>query len=95
MAKTKKKNERLGGNMTNLEKEALNTLAERLRSLASLENAGFNADKEKDEAIKKAIKPYMLWFECLSYDIEEVINLSEKSGYVKKEGLEEIIRLNV
>lgn len=39
--------------MTNTEKVALKTLAERIHKLASLENASFNMDKEKDEQVKR------------------------------------------
>lgn len=82
--------------MTNLEKETLQVLANRIKSLASLENANFSMDKEKDEQIKKAIKPYMMWFESIAYDIEKVVKLADdKQDFIKKEQLEEIIRLNL
>lgn len=82
--------------MTNLEKEALKTLAERIHKLASLENASFNMDEEKDKQIKKAISPYMMWFEAVAFDIEKIVELSEqKNDFIKKEELEEIIRLNL
>lgn len=81
--------------MTNLEKETLETLAKRIHSLASLENASFNANKEKDEYIKRIIRPYMMWFESVAFDIEKVVELTEEKGFIKKEQLEEIIRLNL
>lgn len=82
--------------MTNLEKEALKTLAERIHKLASLENASFNINKEKDEQIKKAISPYMMWFESVAFDLEKIIELADdKQDFIKKEQLEEIIRLNL
>ena len=82
--------------MTKLEKEALLTLANRIKSLASLERASFHADEEKDEQIKKAISPYMMWFEGVAYDIEKVVKLADdKQDFIKKEELEEIIRLNL
>lgn len=81
--------------MTNTEKLALTTCAKRIKSLASLERASFNSDKEKDEQIKKAIKPYMMWFESVAMDIERIVELTEKKGVFKKEELEEIIRLNL
>lgn len=82
--------------MTNLEKETLLTCAKRLNKLASLENASFHIDEEKDEYIKKMIKPYMMWFESVAYDLEKVVELSnQKNDFIKKEQLEEIIRLNL
>lgn len=82
--------------MIKLEKEVLQTLSNRLQKLASLENASFNMDKEKDEQIKKAIKPYMMWFESVAFDLEKVVELADdKNDFIKKEQLEEIIRLNL
>ena len=81
--------------MTNLEKEALDTLANRIEHLASLENARFSFDKEEDEKIKKKIKPYMQWFNAVANDIRDVVEISNETGFIKKEKLEEIIRLNV
>ena len=59
--------------MTKLEKEALLTLAKRIHLLASLENASFHADGEKDKQIKKSISPYMMWFESVAFDIEKIV----------------------
>lgn len=82
--------------MTNLEKATLQTLAERIHSLASLENASFNMNEEKDKEIKKAIKPYMMWFESVAFDLEKIVELADdKQDFIKKEQLEEIIRLNL
>lgn len=82
--------------MTNLEKEVLQTLSNRIKQLASLERANFHMNSEKDEEIKRAIKPYMMWFESVAYDIEKVVELADnKQDFIKKEELEEIIRLNL
>jgi hypothetical protein len=82
--------------MTNLEKEVLQVLANRINKLASLENASFNMDEEKDKQVKKTISPYMMWFEAVAFDIEKIIELSgQKNDFIKKEQLEEIIRLNL
>lgn len=81
--------------MTNLEKEALQSCADRIRVLASLERASFNGNEEKDKEIKKAIKLYMTWFEIVANDLEKIIELSEEKGIFKKHELEEIIRLNL
>ena len=80
--------------MTNLEKEALLSCAKQLNKLASLENASFHIDKEKDEYIKRAIKPYMMWFESVAFDIEKIVELTEEKGFIKKEQLDEIIKYN-
>ena len=81
--------------MTNLEKQTLSVLAKRINELANLENASFHINKEEDERIKRAIKPYMMWFESVAMDIEKVIELTEEKGFIKKEQLDEIIRLNL
>lgn len=81
--------------MTNLEKITLNTLAERLEELASLQNASFDFDKEKDEAIKSKIKCYMQWFDGIASDIKKIVELENStSRWDKKYKLEEIIRFN-
>lgn len=81
--------------MTNLEKEALLSCAKRLNKLASLENAGFHMNPEEDERIKRAIKPYMMWFESVATDIEKIVELTEEKGFIKKEQLDEIIKYNL
>lgn len=82
--------------MTKLEKEVLQTLSNRLKQLVSLERASFHMNNEKDEEIKKAVTPYMMWFESVAFDLEKVIELADdKQDFIKKEQLEEIIRLNL
>lgn len=81
--------------MTNLEKVALQSCADRLESLASLENAGFSFDKEEDAKIKEAIAPYMQWFDCIAENLRYIVKLDEeKDRWWKKHELEEIIRYN-
>lgn len=82
--------------MTKLEKEVLQTLSNRLKQLASLERASFHMNNDKDEEVKKAVTPYMMWFESVAYDLEKVIELADdKQDFIKKEQLEEIVRLNL
>ena len=82
--------------MTKLEKEVLQTLSNRIKQLASLERASFHMNGKTDEEIKKAITPYMMWFESVAFDLEKVIELADdKNDFIKKEQLEEIIRLNL
>lgn len=80
--------------MTNTEKAALLSCAKRLEKLASLENACFHPNEEENKRIKKAIEPYMMWFEIQAMNIKEIVELSEKTGIIKKNKLEEIIRHN-
>ena len=81
--------------MTNMEKITLETLANRMESLASLENAGFSFDKEEDAKIKEAIRPYMQWFDCIAENLRYIVKLDgEKDRWWKKHELEEIIRYN-
>lgn len=81
--------------MTNTEKVALLGCAKRINKLASLENASFHMNPEEDERIKRAIKPYMMWFESVAMDIENIVELTEEKGFIKKEQLDEIIRHNL
>lgn len=75
--------------MTKLEKEALQSCADKIKSLASLENASF------DEKQKEKIQPYMLWFNCVATYIEDIIKLSDSDkGIFKKHELEQIIFYN-
>ena len=82
--------------MTNLEKETLQILSSRLKQLASLERASFHMNEKTDEEIKKAITPYMMWFESVALNLDKVIEIADnKNDFIKKEQLEEIIRLNL
>ena len=75
--------------MTNLEKQAIQCCANELKRLASLKNCGY------PEEIKNRIKPYMMWFDMIAYELEEIIELTDKKGFVKKYGLEDIIKHKV
>lgn len=79
--------------MNKQEKAILQNYANRINQLASLERAGFDTDKEKDEYIKKKIKPYMMWFEIVAMNMQELIDLQdEKDSYHKKYKMEELER---
>ena len=81
--------------MTNMEKVAFRSCADRLEVLASLENAGFSFDKDEDAKIKEAIRPYMQWFDCIAENLRYIVKLDdEKDRWWKKHELEEIIRYN-
>jgi hypothetical protein len=53
----------------------------RIHELASLENAKFCFSNEEDEKIKKAIKPYMMWFDCVAEGLEELLTGKQTEFY--------------
>lgn len=75
--------------MTNGEKQALQHAAARIKSLASLENAGFDFDKNRDRYIKEKISPYMQWFELVADNLEQLA--AAENGYEKKMIIERIV----
>ena len=75
--------------MTNGEKQALQYAAARIKSLASLENAGFDFNKDKDQYIKQKISPYMQWFELVADNLEQLA--AAENGWEKKMIIERII----
>lgn len=79
--------------MNKQEKAIIQNYIKRINQLASLERASFDIDKEKDEYIKKKIKPYMMWFEIVAMNMQELIDLQdEKDSYHKKYKMEELER---
>ena len=76
--------------MTNGEKQAVMAAAERIKSLASLENARLDIDTGNDKYIKEKISPYMQWFEIVAEYLEELANA--ENGYEKKMVIEKIQR---
>lgn len=79
--------------MTKGELQALKTISTRIQSLASLENAGFSMDKEKDASIKSAIKPYMQWFDSVACMLDNLVEADEKGDRrAKQEAIEYIYR---
>lgn len=75
--------------MTNGEKQALQYAAARIKSLASLENAGFDFGEDKDRYIKQKISPYMQWFELVADNLEQLA--AAENGWEKKMIIERII----
>ena len=73
--------------MTASEKQAMQRIADRIKELASLENACFDFKKEKDEYIKSKIKPQMGWFDLTALYIEDIINAEYK--YQKQRAIEQ------
>lgn len=79
--------------MNKQEKVIVQNYIKRINQLASLERASFDTDKGKDEYIKKKIKPYMMWFEIVAMNMQELIDLQdEKDSYHKKYKMEELER---
>lgn len=59
--------------MTKAEKQAIFAAAQRIFELASLENCSFDPfHPEHDAQIKKIVRPYMVWFECVAEGLEKV-----------------------
>jgi len=61
--------------LTNSEIHELKMVVDRLRELACMHNANFGfGDDEFDKYIKDTIRPYMSWFKCEAFKIEEILN---------------------
>jgi hypothetical protein len=59
--------------LTNMEIFQIKESAEEIKRLCKLETASFSPDKEKDEEIKNAIKPWLMWFEIEAQKINSII----------------------
>ena len=66
--------------MSKSEYQCLEAVSASIKRLASLKDATFNADPEKDAMIKKTIENYMQWFEGDAFVIDEV--LDGKASYI-------------
>lgn len=64
------KNNRLTVHEVNQLREA----CERIRELASLENARFSSITANDEEIKRSIQPYMGWFTLVAEGVERILD---------------------
>ena len=79
--------------MTNGEIIALETISTRIKELASLENAGFSFSKEEDAKIKDKIRPYMMWFDSVSYALDDLIKaVRDNDKYGKQNAIDYIAR---
>lgn len=63
--------------MTKAEINAMRTIKNRINELASLNNARFGRTNKEDEAIKKAIQPYMTWFTSVMDMMEDFLTAKE------------------
>ena len=79
--------------MTKKEMQIVKNCNERIKFLASLENASFSIDNVQDEKIKRAVRPYMMWFEIVSDCLDSLIELqdSEEESYFKKQDMKRIL----
>lgn len=59
--------------LTNAEIHVLSECVERIRELASMENASFSGNEEEDKKIKESVRPYMLWFTNVASKIELIL----------------------
>ena len=60
--------------LTKVEIHVLEECVERIRELASMENANFSFDEEEDEKIKECVRLYMYWFTTEARKIELILN---------------------
>jgi len=63
--------------LTNGDLAKLRMAAERIRLLASLEQASFSVDEKKDAEIKEEIRPYMMWFTNIACNIDRLLDGQE------------------
>lgn len=79
--------------MTKQEIKALESIIRSIENIASLENACFNSDIEKDKEIKNTIRPYMVWFDGSVQNLKNMIKYSQKGDRtLYKECLEAICK---
>lgn len=76
--------------MTKSEKETLLCVARKIRYYASLKNASFSHNEEKDKDVKNSIRPYMCWLEICANDIEEIVEADNKDRFFKSSVLSDI-----
>ena len=76
--------------MTNNERAAILAAAKRINELASLERACFGMTEEKDKAIKNGVRPYMMWFEIVAMQLEDLAAAENK--YQLENAIHELMR---
>jgi hypothetical protein len=64
--------------MTKNERAAILAAAKRINDLASMKNACFGIDAEKDKLIKDGVRPYMMWFEIVAMHLEDLATAEDK-----------------
>lgn len=76
--------------MTKNERAAILAAANRIKDLASMENACFGLTQEKDKIIKDGVRPYMMWFEIVAMHLEDLATAESK--YDLENAIHELIR---
>lgn len=67
--------------LTNKEIIELRMIVDRIRELASLENAKFGCTEEFDIETKKRIKPYMFWFSGQASKLQQILDGTFEETY--------------
>lgn len=65
--------------MTKNERAAILAAANKIKELASMENACFGMTAEKDKTIKDGVRPYMMWFELVAMHLEDMAAADNKN----------------
>ena len=76
--------------MTKNERAAILAAANKIKELASMENACFGMNAEKDAAIKNGVRPYMMWFEIVAMHLEDLAAAENK--YQLENAIHELMR---
>ena len=76
--------------MTKSERAAILAAVKRINELASMENACFGMTEEKDKAIKNGVRPYMMWFEIVAMQLEDLAAAENK--YQLENAIHELMR---
>ena len=64
--------------MTKSERAAILAAVHKIQALASLERASFGMNAEKDKTIKDGVRPYMMWFEIVAMQLEDLASAEDK-----------------
>ena len=76
--------------MTKNERAAIMAAAKRINELASMENAYFGMTDENDKRIKDGVRPYMMWFEIVAMELENLATAENK--YELERAIQELRR---
>ena len=64
--------------MTKNERAAILAAANKIKELASMENACFGMTAEKDKLVKDGVRPYMMWFDLVAMHLEDLATAENK-----------------
>lgn len=60
--------------LTNEDILKLRMACDRIRKLASMENASFSTNEDKDKQVKEDVKHYMEWFKCVANSVDRLLD---------------------